>query len=71
MYCFLLALGIAVSMLRQRTQRRSPETPPVLVRIRRIAGVWIFYALIQIWNAPAVGVGSLQRLDFFLSLFGL
>ncbi len=39
-------------------------------RLRRIAGVWTFFALISIWaDASAATFG--QRVDFFLSLFGL
>jgi len=70
-YCFLLALGIWVSMLRQKRLRAAGLMPGRLLRLRRIAGVWTFYAIIQIWNIrdEAVGVGDCTR--FFLSLAGL
>ncbi len=39
-------------------------------RIRRIAGVWTFFALISIWaSASAATFG--QRVEFFLSLLGV
>ncbi len=39
-------------------------------RIRRIAGVWTFFALISIWaDASAATFG--QRVEFFVSLFGV
>lgn len=69
-YCFLLAFGIWVSMLRQPEQRRRTAVPSLPIRMRRIAGVWTFYAIIQIWNVRQEDVGILGRLDFFLSLFG-
>lgn len=68
-YCALLAFGIWVSMLRQRQQRRASAPPSLPVRLRRIAGVLTFYAMIQIWNVRVEGVGNHERLEFFLSLF--
>jgi len=72
-YCLLLSLGIYVSMRREQ-KRRGPAasaTPASMpARIRRIAGVWTFFALISIWaNASAATFG--QRAEFFLSLFGV
>jgi len=69
-YCFLLAFGIWVSMLRQQKQRQARASTGILVRFRRIAGVWIFYAIIQIWNVRQTDVTILERMDFFASLFG-
>jgi hypothetical protein len=69
-YCFLLAFGIWVSMLRQQEQRQARAGAGTLVRIRRIAGVWIFYAIIQIWNVRLTDVTIPERMDFFISLFG-
>lgn len=68
-YCFLLALGIFVSMLRQ--QRRGGQAPAAgqANRILRIAGVWTFFSLIFIWNVRG-GASFTARVNFFLSLFG-
>lgn len=69
-YCFLLAIGIYVSML--RAQRRSSKTPFTgrTARIMRIFGVWTFFSLIFIWNVRN-GAPFFTRVDFFLGLFGL
>lgn len=67
-YCFLLALGIFVSMWRE--QRRGGRTPaPGVARVLRIAGVWTFFGLIFIWNVRG-GASFTDRVHFFLSLFG-
>jgi hypothetical protein len=71
-YCLALALGIYVSMRREQARRgvAAGAAVSMRVRVRRIAGVWTFFALISIWgDASAAGFG--QRVDFFLSLFGL
>jgi hypothetical protein len=86
-YSFLLALGIWVSMLREEKKRRAGDAATLPVRLRRIAGVWTFYAVIRIWGVPAPGitfyeatqvwtvpppgVDTMGRTDFFMSLFGL
>ena len=69
-YCFLLTLGIWVSMLRQQKKRATETTIGVLVRLRRIAGVLTFYALIQVWNVRSTELGFTERLDFIASLLG-
>lgn len=70
-YCFLLAAGIYVSM--QREQGRRGAAPAgrggPARRLLRIAGVWTFYGIIQIWDGGVAT--SAQRLRFFLSLFAL
>jgi hypothetical protein len=70
-YCFLLAVGIWVSMLRQQKSRVSGIEPGIIPRFRRIAGVWTFFGIIHIWNTYADGVGILDCLAFFGSLFGI
>ena len=70
-YCVLLALGIWVSMLRQQKSRQAGVSPGGLARIRRIAGVWTFYALIHVWSIRIDGHFLLERLRFTLSLLGL
>jgi hypothetical protein len=68
-YCFLLAFGIFVSMLRQQRRGGRALTSGLASRILRIAGVWTFFSLIFIWNVR--GGGSFTaRTNFFLGLFG-
>jgi hypothetical protein len=72
LYCLMLALGIYVSMRREQRRRGSTggALPAWPVRVRRIAGVWTFFALIGIWGEA--GTASFgQRADFVLGLFGL
>ncbi|MGH7317265.1 MAG: hypothetical protein ACREJS_13500, partial [Candidatus Rokuibacteriota bacterium] len=71
-YCGLLALGIYVSMRREQQRRGATIVTPasMLIRLRRIAGVWTFFALIGIWGEA--GIASFgQRTLFVLGLFGL
>jgi hypothetical protein len=70
-YCYFLALGIWLSMLRQKTRRSSQGERGWFVRLRAIAGVWTFYSMIRIWNIRTPEVDSSERWQFFLSLFGL
>lgn len=74
-YSSLLALGIYVSLLRERKRRGRtwPQDGPwaMCLRIKRIAGVWVFYALIHIWNVDPPRLTFAQRTEFFLSLFGI
>jgi hypothetical protein len=70
-YCLLLSLGIYVSMRREQGRRGIAATAPASLpaQIRRIAGVWTFFALISIWaDASAATFG--QRTLFLLGLFG-
>jgi len=73
-YCFLLATGVAVSMLRQQSQRGKPAsavmTEGAARRVRRIAGVWTFFAVINYWNIVGISTIS-ERVQLFFSLFGL
>jgi hypothetical protein len=71
-YCFLLACGIYVSMMRERSRRGAgAAVPSPLLRARRIAGVWTFFALIHVWAHPGVQPTLAERSRFVLSLFGL
>jgi hypothetical protein len=71
-YCFLLAAGIWVSMLREQRRRGVAAAPePAWVRVRRIAGVWTFFALIHVWAGATATPTTLERTRFVLSLFGL
>lgn len=70
-YCFFLALGIWVSMLRQQKLRAAGATPGLARRFRRIAGVWTFYAVIHVWNLRGEGIDLPACSAFFLSLFGV
>jgi hypothetical protein len=71
LYCFLLAVGIYVSMRREQGRRGTAAAPRGPgIRIRRIAGVWTFFSLIHIWGA-STPVPFAARTRFFLSLFGL
>lgn len=69
-YCFLLALGISVSMLREQQRVKAKVTPGRGRRNFSIFGVWTFFAIIHIWalKAPAP---FLARTKFFFSLLGL
>ena len=70
-YCFLLASGIWISMLRQKKHRASPPPSGIVRRLARIAFVLSFYALIQIWNVNAHAVGTIERFEFLTSLLGI
>ena len=70
-YCLALSLGIYLSMRREQSRRGAAAPPPsALTRVRRIAGVWTFFALLSIWAEDSVA-GFGQRLSFFLALFGV
>ena len=75
-YMVLLATGIYFSMMAQ-TRKRDTALPvdaswlEPLHRVRRIAGVWLFYALIRIWNVSSPDADFGTRTAFFFSLFGL
>jgi hypothetical protein len=55
---FFLAVGIYISTLRQ--QQRHGQANLVtsshgsLIKLRRIAGVWTFFALLNLWNPRAI-----------------
>jgi hypothetical protein len=70
-YCLALSVGIYVSMRREQ-RRRGRAAAPVRwpARVRAIAGVWTFFALLSVWADPSAASFG-QRLAFFLALFGL
>jgi hypothetical protein len=75
-YTFLLGVGISGSMLRERSRRGRDEAPvgAVMARVRqvrRIAFVWLFYALIHMWVSGPWTISIGQRGRFFLALFGI
>jgi len=72
LYCLILALGIYVSMRREQRRRGTPAAvlPGPALRLRRVAGVWTFFALIGIWGEAGIASFA-QRTDFALALFGL
>jgi hypothetical protein len=75
-YTFLLGVGISASMLRERGRRGCDEAPagPMMARVRqvrRIAFVWLFYAMIHLWVAGPWSISISQRGAFFLALFGI
>lgn len=71
-YCLLLGLGVYFSMRRQQARRGTSLTAAnTLLRVRRIAPVWLFFSLIHIWNIAPVHLDFEQRTRFFFSLFGL
>ena len=72
-YCFVLAAGIVVSMLRQQKRRGKGTIPlsmAITARIRRIAGVWTFFAIINLWNVSSAAT-IVDRCRFFLTMIGL
>jgi hypothetical protein len=69
-YCFLLAFGIFVSMLRQQRRGGRAQASGLANRFLRIAGVWTFFSLIFIWNVRSDGSFT-ARANFFFGLFGL
>jgi len=73
LYCFLLAIGIGVSMLREQRRRGlgGEAARGGARRIVRIAGVWTFFSLIHVWGLPGTGAGFTDRVRFLLSLAGV
>lgn len=69
-YCFLLALGIFISMLREQKRAGQARPNSHLSRYSRIFGVWTFFSLIFIWNVRGT-TSFTTRSEFFLHLFGL
>ena len=68
-YCFLLASGIFISMLRQKRPRTAAKSQPGR-RFIAVFGVWTFFSVIHIW-AQKDPAPFLDRVRFFLGLLGL
>ena len=76
LYSFVLGLGIFVSLRREakRRRRKEPDRPIILqllIRTRRILGVWLFFGLLIVWVAGPDTTPFANRLAFFLALFGI
>jgi len=67
-YCFALALGIYISMLREQRRATGAHRSSAR-RIMAIFGVWTFFAFIHLWAKDRMTHG--QRFHFLLGLFGL
>jgi len=72
-YCTALGIGIVVSMLREQRRRGAPapEGSRRAAGLRAIAGVWLFFSVLQVWNVGLERLTMAQRCRFFLGLFGL
>jgi len=70
-YCFALAGGISISMLRQKSKRAGGEDVAVWHRVRQIAGVWTFYSFIHIWALRVPEAGYADRIQFILRFVGI
>ena len=69
-YGALLAVGIWISMLRERSRRH--HVPPVVrlrwQRLRACAGVWTFYAVVHLWSINLGTLGPLERLRWLVAV---
>ena len=72
-YCVALGLGIAVSMLREQWRRGNPVALPdgwrPARRLRAMAGVWLFYALLHVWSVGMARLSLGERVRWMLGLF--
>lgn len=68
-YCFLLAVGIFVSMRRLQLHTQKPLANTWYARGWRMFGVWTFFSMIYIWNVES-SAGFVRRAEFFANLFG-
>ncbi|MBF0270642.1 MAG: hypothetical protein HQL98_01015 [Magnetococcales bacterium] len=69
-YTFILGIAIFVSILREQNQRGKHSAPcTTLVTIRKVAGVWIFFAILRIWDRT--DSSFVEDTTFFLGLLGL
>jgi len=68
-YCFLLAVGIYLSMRREQRQQGPRAARSRLRRAAAIFGVWTFFAFIQVFAYPDPPFG--KRLESVLGLIGI
>lgn len=73
-YCFFLAVRIYISTLRQQQQRGQAAAAAApgsgLIKLRQIAGVRTFFALLDLWSPRAI-LTMPQRVEFVFSLLGI
>ena len=70
-YCFLLSLGLFISMLREHRRGRKPRPRRgMMQRGLSIFGVWTFFAVINVWNQKG-GIPFFKATKFFLQLIGI
>lgn len=70
-YCFLLALGVWASMMRQQKVRLEGPKKGLFPRLRRIAGVWTYFGIIQIWTIAPDGVSIADVFELVFTLVGI
>ena len=64
-YCFLLALGIWISMLRQQRIRRNEQAElGIWLHARKSFLVCSFYAIVHIWNVSESNLGPIERVQW-------
>lgn len=68
-YCFLLALGIYLSMLREQRRPGARRARPWPRRALAVFGVWTFFAVIRLWKPVEATFDA--RLKYLLGLAGV
>ncbi|MEO5332541.1 MAG: hypothetical protein H7839_11000 [Magnetococcus sp. YQC-5] len=73
-YAFVLGIAIFISILREQNQRGKPmiTTSPgmlFLIRLRKIAGVWLFFSILRIWDHS--NSSFMTDTTFFFAIFGI
>jgi hypothetical protein len=68
-YCFVLALGIYLSMLREKARIKGGPPRCWPRRALAIFGVWTFFAFIHLWAKDSMSYAA--RFHFVLELIGL
>nr|CAX83883.1 conserved uncharacterized protein [uncultured bacterium] len=69
-YTIVLALAIFISILREQNQRGKEHVAPSRwMTLRKIAGVWIFFAILRIWDHA--DSAFIPDTTFFFAIFGI
>ncbi|MBF0583881.1 MAG: hypothetical protein HQL80_06540 [Magnetococcales bacterium] len=73
-YSFMLGIGIFISMIREQNRRGQPVVQYAprlqsLITLRKIAGVWLFFSILRIWDHA--NSAFMQDTAFFFALFGI